>query len=106
VLCSLRGCRPIPNVSGEYSASVFRVYNQMTTRRNNTEGHNVNVIFPISLYVCETWCLALRKEISILKLFENRILSKTGSKKEEVKRENGMMRSLITSTFRQILLGY
>jgi hypothetical protein len=40
------------------------------------------VILPVVLYGCETWSLTLREE-HILKVFENRVLSIFGPKREE-----------------------
>jgi hypothetical protein len=45
------------------------------------------VNFPVVLYGCETWCLALREEHS-LRVFENRVLRKIfGPKRDGVRGE-------------------
>jgi hypothetical protein len=57
------------------------------------------------LYGCKTWFLTLREE-HILRVFENRVLSKIfGPKREDVKKigEDYIMRSFINCTVYQIL---
>jgi hypothetical protein len=58
---------------------------------------------PVVLYGCETFCLTSRKEHR-LRVFENRILTIFGTKRDEVTevRENYTMRSFRTRSLRQI----
>jgi hypothetical protein len=61
------------------------------------------IIVHVVLYGCETWSLAL-KEKHRLRVFENRVLRRI----YEPRREDGedcIMRSFITCTSHQILLG-
>jgi hypothetical protein len=60
------------------------------------------IILTIGLYGCETWSLTLSKEHR-LRMFQSRVLRRIlGPKKKKVA---GIMRSFITCTVRQILLG-
>ena len=78
--------------------------------KSNLEYCQVNVcriIFPVVLYVSETWSLTLREERR-LRVFENRVLRRVfGPKRYEVtgNGENYIMRSLVICTPYPILGG-
>jgi hypothetical protein len=66
-----------------------------------------NIIFPVVVYVCETWSPTLRKERRLW-VFENRVLRRTiGPKRGEVTvgGENYIMRSLMICAPHPILFG-
>jgi hypothetical protein len=57
------------------------------------------------LYGCETWSLTLQEEYGI-RMSENRMLKKIfGLKREEMAGEDCIMKSFITCTLHQVLLG-
>jgi hypothetical protein len=63
--------------------------------------------FLVVLYVCVTWSLTLREEY-IFRVFENRVLKKNFERRERKWKEaveDFIMRSFITFTFHQVLLG-
>jgi len=67
----------------------------------------VKIVFPVVLYGCETWSLALREERR-LRVFENRVLRRIfGPKRDEVTGggENYIMRSVMFCTLHPILFG-
>jgi len=61
------------------------------------------LILPVVLYGCETWSLTLRKKRR-LRVFENRVLSIFGPKRDEVtvERADYIRRSLMSCTAHQI----
>jgi hypothetical protein len=60
------------------------------------------IILPVVLYGCKTWSLTLREEHR-LRVFENRALRRIfGPKRDEVTGENGIMRSFVSCTLRQV----
>jgi hypothetical protein len=62
------------------------------------------VILPVVLYECETWSLTLREE-QRLRVFENRVLKKFGSKRRKRDRgENCIMMKFIAYILHLILL--
>jgi hypothetical protein len=64
------------------------------------------IILPFVLYRRETWSLTLKEEYT-LSVFNNRVMTIFGPKWEEVTKagEDYIMRSFITCTLHQILLG-
>jgi len=64
------------------------------------------LMFPVVVYGCETWSLALWEERR-LRVFENRVLRRIfGPKRDEVREEKiYMMTSLMICTPHQILCG-
>jgi hypothetical protein len=63
---------------------MFRVLSSHLLSRNIKVKIYKTVILPVILYGCETWSLTL-KEKHILRVFENRMLSRIlGSKRDEV----------------------
>jgi hypothetical protein len=65
-----------------------------------------NIILPVVLYECEIWPLALRKDYQ-LRVFENRVLRRIFGPKRKWQEvgEDCIMRSFMTCTLQQILLG-
>jgi hypothetical protein len=61
------------------------------------------IVLSVVLYGCETSSVTLREE-DRLRVIQNRVLRIFGPKKDEAKqvRENYIIRSFITCTFRQI----
>jgi hypothetical protein len=64
------------------------------------------IILFVVFYGCDTWSLTLREKPR-LRVFENRVLSRIfGHKREEVAGgQRGLIRSFMTRTLHQILLG-
>jgi hypothetical protein len=60
------------------------LYSRLISKNLNIEIHKT-LIFPVVLYGCETWSLALREEHR-LRVFDNRVLRRIfGPKREEGK---------------------
>jgi hypothetical protein len=62
------------------------------------------IILSLVLYGCETWSLTLKEEHR-LGMFENRVLRRIfGPKRDEENGKNGIIKSVMISTIRQVLL--